>query len=180
MALSPEPPMSMDSVIGPLVVGEAPGFAPEARAAVEMVLAVIRTNCTARGRDCKGRLVISGKFQGTILPCLRLPGREACFSGYVMPIQSLPDESLDQGLTTDIEFCGGIVEFVQHGGGKIDVHPLNRSLEGRHPAARSGKKMGYVLAFVGKLRDLFGGDGFRAAMRALVIHLVKYNSYTIF
>jgi len=44
----------MHSVMGPVVVGEVPGFLPEARAAVDLVLGVIRTNCTARGRECKG------------------------------------------------------------------------------------------------------------------------------
>jgi hypothetical protein len=35
MAFSPEPPMSIDSVMGPGVVDEALGEAPGARAAVE-------------------------------------------------------------------------------------------------------------------------------------------------
>jgi hypothetical protein len=41
-------------VMGPGVVDEAFGFAPGARAAVDLGLGVIRTNCTARGRNCKG------------------------------------------------------------------------------------------------------------------------------
>src|SRR5208337_3519516 len=133
-------------------------------------------NCTACGLDCtvpdgKARSSASGSGRVAGLFSRSPPGPSGALCD-VMLVQRLPDERLDQGLPADIQISGGMVEFVQHGNGEIDIYTLNRSLDGRLHAARAGKKARDVPATVCKLGNLLGGDALCAAMCAL--HKVSF------
>jgi hypothetical protein len=49
----------------------------------------------------------------------------------VVLIEGLADECLDDGLAADVQFQGGLIEFLQHGRGEVHVDALDRR---HHPA----------------------------------------------
>ena len=57
-------------------------------------------------------------------------------------IEALADERFDDGLAADVQLFGEAVQFMEHGGGEIDVD----ALDGLHAAAGIGEKPGDVLA----------------------------------
>src|SRR5580700_3509678 len=44
----------------------------------------------------------------------------------VVPIESLPDERLDDGLSANVEVPSGLVQLLQHGRGEVHIDALNR------------------------------------------------------
>jgi hypothetical protein len=74
-----------------------------------------------------------------------------------MLIESLPDQRFDDGLTAHIQVPSGFVQFLQHVGGKVDIHALNRL----DHAAFTLEKARDILAPISHLSDLFGCHRFR-------------------
>ncbi len=67
----------------------------------------------------------------------------------VMLVQRLPHEGLDHGLPAHVERRRGLVQFLQHAGREIDVHPPDRL----HHLSAVGEEPRHVLAPVGHPRD---------------------------
>src|SRR5208282_4963249 len=82
--------------------------------------------------------------------------RLCAVSGERALVEGLAEQSFDDGLTADVEFFGEAVEFVQHGGGEVDID----ALDGLHAAAGVGEEPGDVLARIRQAGNGFGGDWF--------------------
>jgi hypothetical protein len=72
---------------------------------------------------------------------------------HVLLIQRLTDECLDYRLTADIQLLCSAIEFFEHAGGEVNVHPLHRAL---HPSSVR-EEPGNILTTVCKPCDRFGG-----------------------
>jgi hypothetical protein len=68
-------------------------------------------------------------------------------------IQRLPQQSLNNSLSANIELSCFLIKLMQHGKCKVHIDALNR----RHHLALPGEKARDVLASVGHVRDLIGG-----------------------
>jgi hypothetical protein len=71
-------------------------------------------------------------------------------------IQRMAQQGLDDRLTADIQVPRRLIEFLEHGQGKVHIDALN----GRHHLAFPGEKTRDVLAAVGEFSDLVGGRRF--------------------
>ncbi len=109
------------------------------------------------------------------------PGSWASASRQVALIERLPNEGFDHCLAADVQLLRGAVQFLQHGGSKIHIHPANRF---HHPTG-IGEEPRNVLAPIGAPGDLLCRVYLSASIRSLhkaaasKWNRIRYNSYTM-